>query len=114
MEIMTETGNNNLFLEDFAANVLQAAKFANLEPEAREQMKDMIVGEATERLGLMALAELNPEQMKQYEVLESAGDEAAVFTFLSKEIKDFPQKVAATLRAYAEEFITEAQKVKRN
>lgn len=111
---MPDSSNQNFSLEDFAGNVLQAAKFVNLAPAAHEQMKDMIMGEATARLGLMALAELNPEQMKQYEALEPAGDEAKIFTFFSQEIKDFPQKFAATLRAYAEEFVAEAQKTKRS
>lgn len=111
---MPEEADKNFSLEDFADNVLQAAQFTNLAPEAREQIKDLIVGEATARLGLMALAELNPEQIKQYEFLETTGDDARIFDFFANGIKDFPQKMALTLRAYAEEFVAEAQKTKRN
>lgn len=113
MKHMPNNASQGFSLEDFADKVLQAAQFNNLPPEALAEMKDMIIGEATARMGLMALAELNEEQAKEYEALAQTGDAAKISAFVSGAIKDFPQKVALTLSAYLDEFVAEAAKTKR-
>lgn len=111
---MPDNLNHGFSLEDWADKVLQAAKFSDLPPEARQEMKEMIAAEATARLGLMALAELDAAQAKEYEALARLGDDGKVFSFVARAIKDFPQKVSQTLAAYAEEFTAEAAKTKRS
>ncbi|OJI06274.1 hypothetical protein BK004_04410 [bacterium CG10_46_32] len=104
-------------LSEFADSVLSAAGFAQLPDAAQEEFKQQIIAEATERIGLMALGELPEDQLKEYERLATTSkdpaNDSAVNKFIVNAIPDFEKKVVLTLKAYALEFIEEAQKARQ-
>lgn len=104
-------------VSEFADTVLSAAGFAQLPDEAREEFKQQIMAEATERIGMMVLGELSEEQLQEYERLASASKDPAqdpkVNEYIAGAIPDFQGKIILTLKAYAGEFIDEAKKARQ-
>lgn len=106
--------NSQEVIEQFADDLIIRAGFDKLPDQFRQDFKEQIVTESINRLGMMVVAELPEDKLKEYGALLAATadpeNDPKIAKLISDGVPDFAAKLAAVLRAYGDEFITEAQK----
>lgn len=81
----------------------------------KQQYTAKLVQEAQQRLGIMALGELDEKGVKEYEELSSGEKDPTpeeMMDFFNTHIPDFQAKVKQTLDKFAQEIIDSAERLK--
>jgi hypothetical protein len=106
--------NNPIDIQKFADDLIEKSGFSALEGEAKSGVKQHIIGEALNRVGLLVVGELSEEQTEEYGEMiaksENPQADPAIADFINKSIPDFQEKFASVLSEYENEFVSEAQK----
>lgn len=101
-------------LTSFVNDLLVTAGMTSLPDDFRQQYVAKLVRQLEERIGLKALAELDEEQLADYErMMQPPKPAAEVLAFFEVHIHDFPQKLQAVLDEFGAEFVAHAQRVRQ-
>jgi|TARA_Y100000310_G_C20533536_1_gene739708 hypothetical protein len=109
--------NQKLDLTKFAEDLVKSAGFDSLEENFQNDMKEQVVGEATNRIGMMIIGDMTEEELREYDEIlgknKNNANSEDVQKFVQKTIPDLPQKILITLKTYRDEFISTAKAVKK-
>ena len=92
----------------FVSELLQKAGIDKMPEDFKQEYTAKIAAEVQHRLGLMALAELDEEAVKEFTKFNSAKKAPGskeLLEFFSAKIPDFQNKVEQTLAVFAKEFL---------
>lgn len=100
-------------LTTFIEDMITRAGMTNLPDEFRRKYVEQLAVQLQERVGLRALRELDEEQLANFEALvKDKGNAAQVFEFFQNHVRDFPQKMAAVMQEFSDEFVEHSKKVR--
>lgn len=102
-------------IENFIQEMLKKAGIANLPEDFKKEYTEKLSVEVQQRLGMMALAELKENDLKEFEKLitkETEPKSDDLLTFFRERIPDFENKLSETLKKFADEFIQGAERLK--
>lgn len=102
-------------IEKFIEETLKKAGIADLPDEFKKEYTDKLGVEVQKRLGMMALAELKENDLNDFEKLMKENTEPKpdeMIEFFRSRISDFDNKLANTLKQFADEFVQGAERLK--
>lgn len=102
-------------IEKFVQEMIKKAGIDNMPDDFKKEYTEKLGVEVQQRLGIMALQELDENGMKEFETLmkgEKEPEPQQLLDFFQKKIPDFNEKLSQTLKQFAEEFISGAEKLK--
>lgn len=112
MDNQQNTIQPNLY--QFASTLIQKAGFDGLSEQFKRDLAEQIMAEAIDRLGMMVVAELPEEKLKEYgELIGQSQNPMAdpkIAQFVAANVPEFARKFIDTLKSYQDEFVAEAQK----
>ncbi|PWB38995.1 MAG: hypothetical protein C3F02_01135 [Parcubacteria group bacterium] len=98
----------------YVAELLTKAGIDALPEEFKKDYLQKLRAEVEQRLGIMALGELDEDGLKKFEQImreNETPDQKMLLEFFNKEIPDFEAKVKKTLAQFSEEFLSSAAKL---
>lgn len=96
-------------LSAFVEELLVKAGMVTLPEDFRQQYILKLVSQVEERIGLKALAELDEEELAEFErMMQPPKPPAEVLAFFRLHIRDFPEKMQAVLDEFTAEFLQHA------
>ena len=106
--------NKQISLLSFSDEVIKEANFEGLAEDFKQGLKQKIIQEAVQRLGLLVAAELTEDQLKEYGELatksKNPSNDPEISKYITDNIVDFTQKSQNVLAGYKQEFVEEAKK----
>jgi len=102
-------------IENFIQEMIKKAGIDNMPEEFKKEYVEKLGVEVQQRLGIMALKELDEKGIKEFEVLMSGDKEPTpqqLTDFFKAKIENFEDKLADTLKKFAEEFIQGTERLK--
>jgi len=101
-------------INTYVSELLKKADI-NLPEGLKQEYTDKLSAEVQQRLGMMALSELDAEGLKKFEEImriEETPDQKKLLEFFNTEISGFQDKVNRSLGQFSEEFLNNAAKLK--
>lgn len=102
-------------IESYVAELLKKAGIDALPEDFKKEYVEKLRAEVQQRLGIMALAELDEVGVQDLEKLssqEKTPEPQELLEFFNKRIPDFQQKVSKNLDEFSQEFLAGAAKIK--
>lgn len=102
-------------IEKFVQEMIKKAGIDNMPEDFKKEYTDKLAVEVQQRLGIMALQELDENGLKEFETLmrdEKEPNPQQLLEFFQGKIPDFNGKLSQTLKKFAEEFISGAERLK--
>lgn len=92
---------------DYVDKMIDQAGLTDLPEDVRKNYRVKLAEEATKRIGIMAMRELNESNVAAFTQLveKNPSDFDAIMDFFSKNIPEFEQKMSSALADFANEFI---------
>lgn len=101
-------------LSAFVDALLVKAGMITLPDDFRQQYVQRLVSQIEERIGLKALAELDEEELAEFErMMQPPKPPAEVLAFFRQHIRDFPVKMQAVLDEFSQEFLQHANSARQ-
>lgn len=88
---------SSLELEQFVDKLMEEKQLPELTPEIKAQMKSDLISRVEDRINAALIANMNAEQMKQFDTVLEANEEAEVQQFLKDAIPDLETVLATAL-----------------
>jgi uncharacterized protein YdiU (UPF0061 family) len=102
-------------IENFIKEMIKKAGIDNMPEDFKKEYTEKLGVEVQQRLGIMALQELDENGLKEFETLmkgEEEPDPQKLLDFFQGKIPHFNEKYSQTLKQFAEEFISGAERLK--
>jgi len=104
-------------LQKYVKQIVEQAGLGGLPESFQRDYMEKLSVEAQRRLGIMALAEIDEQGLKEFDKLTSGAKQPTtkeLLDFLNAHIPDFEKKAAVALQKFAEEFIAGAERLRAN
>ncbi len=88
---------NSMELEQFVDKLLEEKQIEGITPEIRAQMKLDLLSRVEDRINAALIANMNPDQMKEFDALLETNNETEVQQFLKTNIPDLETVLATAL-----------------
>lgn len=98
----------------FVSELIKKAGLDNVPEKFREEYAEKIGAEVQRRIGLVALKELSPQALDEFNVLagkDAKPDELA--EFFKKSVPDWEDKITVALKEFSDEFLASSEKLKK-
>jgi len=98
-------------IQQFVQELITSAGLEQAPEDIRKACAERLAITVHQKLGVMALKELNEQDLNNFEKLidqDNAPESKAAWEFFNKRIPNFQKKVEATLQQLAQEFIQAA------
>ncbi len=92
-----ENQQNSLNLEQYVDKLLSEKQLPDLGSEVVAQMKSDLMSRVEDRINAALIEHLNPDQMKEFDVLLETNNETEVQDFLKRAIPDLETVIATAL-----------------
>ena len=104
----------NDLVPQFVSELVKKAGLDNVPDKFRAEYAEKIGAEVNRRVGLVALKELSPKALDEFNVLfgKDAAPEAMA-EFFQKNVPNWENKITAALKEFADEFLASSEKLKK-
>ena len=102
-------------IQKFIQEIVSKAGLDNMPDDFKKEYSDKLAAEAERRLGIMALAELDENSIKDFEKFmadKKSPKQSELMEFFDSHITGFSDKVTQTLEKFAKEYIEGVQNLK--
>lgn len=102
-------------IQQFIQDVIKKAGIDTMPEDFKKEYTEKLAAQAQQRLGVMALDELDEQGVKDFEKFMGENESPKsdeVLEFFNSKIPDFSDKVAKTLQQFGNEFVQGAARLK--
>jgi len=92
-------------LEQFVDRLLAEKKMNNLEPSILQQAKEDILSKAEDKIKAVIFSNIASDKLEEFNKLMEADDEAALQSFIKREVPNLEQVIAAGLLEFRSTYL---------
>ena len=99
------------YIQKFIYQIIKEAELDKMPKDFLDEYTDKLAMEAQKRLGLVAIKELDSDQIKEFNKIKENSGTEAINEFLFANIENFEDKITMALQEFGQEVIDSAKKL---